>query len=257
MFQVSENFRSAIKQNMRSYEWSGLITTKGGKKYTFSSEDIVKGSGYIKWQCCSDAEIELGSVYASEMGISLFSQIDRYSLFEAEVKLFYTLLLSDGTRETIPMGIFEVTEANRKIKTLELKGYDYMLRFDKSIKLDSSSGTPYQFLKAACDACKVTMAQTVNEISAMPNGKTTLGIYSDNDIESFRDLIFYIAQILGGFCQIDRYGRLVIKQYENTAVWTVPQDSRFDSSYSDFVTRYTAVSSTNLPAKTRDRKSVV
>ncbi len=33
------------------------------------------------------------------------------------------------------------------------------------------------------------MAQTVAEISALPNGKTTLGIYSDNDIETFRDLV--------------------------------------------------------------------
>ena len=249
MFQVSEGFKSAIRQNTREYEWSGTITTKGGKEYAFTSKDIVKGSGYIKWQCCSDSEIELGTVYSSEMGISLFSEIDRYSLFDAQVRLYYTLTLSGGKKETIPMGIFEVTEANRKIKTLELKGYDYMLRFDKTLKLESSSGTPYQFLKAACDACKVTLAQTNNEISDMPNGKTTLGIYADNDIETFRDLIFYVAQLLGGFCQIDRYGRLVIKHYGNAAIWTVPQTSRFDSSYSDFITRYTAVSSTNLPAK--------
>ena len=94
------------------------------------------------------------------------------------------------------MGIYEVSEANRKVRTLELKGYDHMLRFEKTLKLESSSGTPYQFLKAACDACKVEMAQTVAEISVLPNGKTTLGIYSDNDIETFRDLVFYVAQVL-------------------------------------------------------------
>lgn len=70
-------------------------------------------------------------------------------------------------------------------------------------------------------------------------------MYADNDMETFRDLIFYVAQVLGCFCQIDRYGRLVLKQYGNTPVWNVPQKERFDSSYSDFVTRYTAVSSTN------------
>ena len=57
-------------------------------------------------------------------------------------------------------------------------------------------------LKVACDSCKVEMAQTVNEISAMPNGKMTLGIYADNDIETFRDLIFYVAQVLGGFVRL-------------------------------------------------------
>ena len=213
---------------------------------------MVKGSGYIKWQCCSSSEIELGTVYAAEMGISLFSEIDRYTLEDAAIRLYYSLTLSDGAVETIPMGIFEVSEANRKVRTLEIKAYDYMLRFEKTLKLESSSGTPYQFLKAACDACKVEMAQTVAEINALPNGKTTLGIYSDNDIETFRDLIYYVAQVLGCFCQIDRYGKLVLKKYGNTSVWNVPQKERFDSSYSDFVTRYTAISSTNQISQTAE-----
>lgn len=252
MFEVSEKFKNAVRQNTRKYEWYGIITTKGGKTYKFSAKDIVKGSGYIKWQCCSSSEIELGTVYAAEMGISLFSEIDRYTLEDAAIRLYYSLTLSDGAVESIPMGIFEVSEANRKVRTLEIKAYDYMLRFEKTLKLESSSGTPYQFLKAACDACKVEMAQTVAEINALPNGKTTLGIYSDNDIETFRDLIYYVAQVLGCFCQIDRYGKLVLKKYGNTSVWNVPQKERFDSSYSDFVTRYTAISSTNQISQTAE-----
>ena len=252
MIEVSEKFKNAVRQNTRKYEWYGSITTKAGKVHEFTAKDIVKGSGYIKWQCCSNTEIELGTVYAAEMGISLFSEIDRYTLEDAEVRLYYRLTLLDGTTESIPMGIYEVSEANRKVRTLELKGYDHMLRFEKSLKLESSSGTPYQFLKAACGACKVEMAQTVAEISALPNGRTTLGIYSDNDIETFRDLIFYVAQVLGCFCQIDRYGKLVLKRYGNESVWNVEQKERFDSSYSDFVTRYTAVSSTNQISQTAE-----
>ena len=252
MFEVSEKFKNAVRQNTRKYGWYGTITTKGGKTYKFSAKDIVKGSGYIKWQCCSSSEIELGTVYAAEMGISLFSEIDRYTLEDAAIRLYYSLTLSDGAVESIPMGIFEVSEANRKVRTLEIKAYDYMLRFEKTLKLESSSGTPYQFLKAACDACKVELAQTVAEINALPNGKTTLGIYSYNDIETFRDLIYYVAQVLGCFCQIDRYGKLVLKKYGNTSVWNVPQKERFDSSYSDFVTRYTAISSTNQISQTAE-----
>ena len=245
MFEVSEKFKNAVRQNTRKYEWYGSITTKAGMVYEFGAKDIVKGSGYIKWQCCSDTEIELGTVYAAEMGITLFSEIDRYTLEDAAVRLYYSLTLMDETIETIPMGIFEISEANRKVRTLEIKAYDYMLRFEKTLKIEASSGTPYQFLKMACDACKVEMAQTVAQISDLPNGKRTLGIYADNDMETFRDLIFYVAQLLGCFCQIDRYGKLVLKQYGNTPVWNVPQKERYDSSYSDFVTRYTAISSTN------------
>lgn len=245
MFAVSEEFKRAVRQNTRKYEWHGSITTKAGKVHPFGAGDIVKGSGYIRWQCCPDTEIALGTVYAAEMGISLFSGVDRYTLDGARIEVFYSLALPGGGVETIPMGLFEVSEANRKARTLELKAYDYMLRFEKDLKLEASSGTPYQFLKAACDACKVEMAQTVAEISGFPNGKTTLGIYPDNDIGTFRDLIYYVAQAVGCFCRIDRHGRLELRQYGDSPVWSVPQEERYDSSYSDFVTRYTAVSSTN------------
>ena len=42
-------------------------------EYPFDQEDIVKGSGYITAQCCGNSEIELGAVYAAEMGISLLN----------------------------------------------------------------------------------------------------------------------------------------------------------------------------------------
>lgn len=137
MYPVSDAFMQAIESNTRKYSWSGTITAKNKKTYDFTNEDIVKGSGYITRQCCGSSEIELGSVYAAEMGITLFSDIDRYTLDGAEIRLWFHLTLADGSVETIPMGVFEVSEANRNIKTLELKAYDYMLRFDKELKLNA------------------------------------------------------------------------------------------------------------------------
>jgi len=246
MYPVSEAFLWAVESNTRKYYWTGTVTTKAHQVYEFGPEDIVKGSGYITRQCCGSAEIELGTVYAAEMGITLLSSIDRYTLEGAEVRLFYHLFLEDGSVEIVPMGIFEVSEANRNIKTLELKAYDYMLRFDEPLKLDAAGGTAYNFLFAACTACKVELAQTKAEIDALPNGKETLGIYAENDMETYRDLLHYVAQVLGCVCQINREGKLLLVPYKNTADATIPARERFSSSYSDFVTRYTAISSTNM-----------
>ena len=245
MYPVSEKFLEQIDSNSRNYYWTGTITTKSKKTYDFGNDDIVKGSGYITRSCCGSSEIELGAVYAAEMGITLLSTIDRYTLDGAEVKLFFHLVFPDKTEETIPMGIFEVTEANRNIKTIEIKAYDYMLRFDKKLNLESSSGTPYNFLNVICNTCKVALAHTQAEIDKMTNGKETLGIYSENDIETYRDLLFYVAQVLGCVCQINREGKLELIPYGNTAIRTIEAKHRYDSSYSDFVTRYTAISSTN------------
>lgn len=246
MYPVSDAFLQAIKSNTRNFYWSGTIVTKNKKAYNFTNKDIVQGSGYITRQCCGSSEIELGSVYAAEMGISLFSDIDRYTLEDAEIRLYFHLTLADSTVEKIPMGVFEVTEANRNIKTLEIKAYDHMLRFEKTLKLNASSGTAYSFLLMACTECKVELAQTKAEIEALPNGKETLGVYADNDMESYRDLIYYVAQVLGYVCQINRKGELELIPYGNTPVVEVESKHRFESSYSDFVTRYTAVSSTNM-----------
>lgn len=245
MYPVSDAFLQAVQMKTRHYYWTGKITTTGGAVYEFGPGDIVKGSGYISAQCCGSSEIELGTVYAAEFGISLFSSIDRYTLKDAKVELFYHLELVDGTYETVPMGIFEVSEANRKVRTLELKGYDYMLRFERSFNGFETIGTPYDFIALCCKACKVEMEQTQAEIEAMTNGTQVLSIYTENDIETYRDCLYYVGQVLAGFFVINREGKLELRKYGMTAVQTYEAKHRFSSSFSDFITRYTAVNSTN------------
>lgn len=220
--------------------------------YEFSPEDIVKGSGYISAQCCGSSELELGTVYSAEFGIRLFSEINRYTLKDAKVEPVYHLDLGDGTEEAVPMGIFEVSEANRTGKVLELKGYDYMLRFERNFAATQTTGTPYDFISLCCKACSVEMAQTQAQIEAMPNGTETLSIYLDNDIETYRDCLFYVGQILAGFFVINRVGKLELRQYGMTVVQTYKAEHRFSSSFSDFITRYTAVSSTNKKTETAE-----
>ena len=264
MYPVSNAFLQAVQENTRKYYWTGKITTKNGVVYNFDDEDIVKGSGYISSQCCGSTEIELGTVYSAEMGITLLSDIDRYTLEDALVELTYHLRISrsrdsadldddydqtvesDGIYEAIPMGVFEVSEANRTVKCLELKAYDYMLRFEKDFNGFETVGKAYDFIHLCCEACHVEFASTQADIEAMPNGDTGLSIYTDNDIETYRDVLYYVGQVLGGFFCINREGQLELKKYGNTSVMTVAGRHRFSSSFSDFITRYTAVSSTNM-----------
>ena len=256
MYPVSEAFLQAVQGNTRHYYWTGRITTAAGAVYGFTQEDIVKGSGYISGQCCGGSEIELGTVYAAEMGISLYLPVDRYTLEDAQVELFYHLRLADGSYEEVPMGIFEVSEANRTAHFLELKAYDYMLRFERDFNGFESVGTAYGFMELCAKACKVELAQTEAEIGAMPNGSEVLSIYAENDIETYRDVLYFVAQVLGGFFCINRAGKLELRKYGDSPVAEVLQRHRFSSSFSDFVTRYTAVSSTNLRTQTAEYYAV-
>lgn len=246
MYAVSNAFLNAVKANTRKYYWTGRITTKGGTVYDFDQNDIVKGSGYINTQCCGSTEIELGTVYAAEMDISLFSDIDRYTLPDAIVTLTYHLQVEGGTYEAVPMGIFEVSEANRKAKCLEIKAYDYMVRFEKNFNGYESVGNTYDFMTLCANSCAVELEQDRETIEAMPNGNIPLSIYTDNDIETYRDVLYYVGQVLGGFFVINRSGKLELRKYRNTSDLLVERKHRFTSSFSDYITRYTAVSSTNL-----------
>lgn len=252
MYPVSDGFLRAVKSNTRKYYWTGTIVTKAGVSYEFGAKEIVKGSGYITRQCCGSTEIELGTVYAAEMGITLLSDIDRYTLEDALVSLVFHLVLADGSVEDVPMGIFEVSEANRLAKCLELKAYDFMLRFDRSFNGFETVGTPYDFIALCCKMCRVEFANNRAEIDAMPNGGETLSVYMENDIETCRDVLFYVAQVLGGFFVINREGKLELKKYGTEPVMKVEQRHRFSSSFSDFITRYTAVSSTNKRTQTAE-----
>lgn len=256
MYSVSDSYKTAIQDNTRSFTWSGTITTKAGRVYPFENKDIVKGSGYVTRQCSGSSEIELGSVYAAELGISLFSDVDRYSLEDAEVRLDFHMSLPDGSTEDVPMGIFYVAEANRQIKTLELKAYDAMLNFEKAYNKDQSSGYPFDFLTAMSTSCHVELAQTQAEIEALPNGTELLGVYPDNDIETWRDFLHYLSQALCCFAFINREGKLQLVQYTAAPVVTVNSTHRYSSSFSDFVTRYTAINSTNKRTNTAEYYSL-
>ena len=252
LYPVSEAFLQAVQENTRRYYWTGKITTTKGVVYEFGPEDIVKGSGYISSQCCNGTEIELGTVYSAEMGITLLTDIDRYTLEDALVELFYHLRLPDGSYEEVPMGIFEVSEANRKIRCLELKAYDFMLRFERSFNGFETVGNAYDFMELCSKACKVELAQSREVIEAIPNGSEMLSIYTENDIETYRDVLYYVGQVLGGFFCINREGKLELRKYGNSPVMTVQSKHRFTSSFSDFITRYTAVSSTNMKTQTAE-----
>ena len=251
MYPVSEAFLQAVQENTRRYYWTGKITTKAGVVHEFTEKDIVKGSGYISSQCCGSTEIELGTVYSTEMGITLLSEIDRYTLEDALIEPFYHLLVDDGY-ETIPMGIYEISEANRSIRCLEIKAYDYMLRFEKNFNVTETIGNAYEIVAMCCKACKVELAHTQAEMEAMPNGSTVLSIYTENDIETYRDVLFYIGQVLGGFFCINREGKLELRKYGNEPVMDISNKQRFSSSFSDFITRYTAISSTNMKTQTAE-----
>ena len=127
-----------------------------------------------------------------------------------------------------------------------------MLRFEKDFNVTDTIGNAYEIVSMCCKACKVELAHTQAEMEALPNGTTVLSIYSENDIETYRDVLYYIGQVLGGFFCINREGNLELRKYGNEPVMNISNKQSFSSSFSDFITRYTAVSSTSMKTQTTE-----
>ena len=89
MYEVSEKYKEAIRSQSRKFKWYGTITTPTGKVYHFTEKDIVKGSGTLTRSCSGSTSLEMGSVYAAELDISLFLNVDRYSLYDAVIDLYF------------------------------------------------------------------------------------------------------------------------------------------------------------------------
>ena len=267
MYEVSDQYRDTIRRRSRKYEWRGTITTKTGRVYSFASKDIVKGSGTLTRSCSGSTAFELGSVYAAELVISLFLDADRYSLYDAVIDLYFVCKHRTQRRwndlsgfswnalrtfrwdyqyssEEIPMGRFVISEATRTLTVLQLKAYDYMLKFDKDLVSSGSARTPYEWLKFACDACKVSLGVTEEQVAAMPNGTRSLVWTNLEEDKTYRDLIAQVATVLCGVCQINRSGALVVIPFSRTPIMDIPSSWRYSSKIADYITRYTGLYAT-------------
>ncbi|MBF0710458.1 MULTISPECIES: hypothetical protein [unclassified Gemella] len=246
MFNTSSEYKKQILEDTRLIKYRGEIYTKDGKRYDFTERDIIKGSGYIRNDSSEKNSLEIASVYAGELGLSLLTNIDRYSLKDAQVKLYSSLKLKSGRFEEIPLGIFNIFEANRSKQILEITAYDNMIKLEKESNDLQLTGSPYDLAKFISEKCDLELAQTQEWFDLSLNNKETISIYPDNDIETYRDIVSYLAQILGSFATIDRYGRLEFRKYNTELVRNYGIKNRFTSTFSDFETRFTAVNSSNI-----------
>ena len=73
MYPTSEAYKTAIAKNVRDVKITGTITLKDSTVINITDEDIVLGSLYFSEQCVSGEDIEVGNVYASELGLALTS----------------------------------------------------------------------------------------------------------------------------------------------------------------------------------------
>lgn len=249
MYGVSAEYISAMNSPIQKHEISGTI---GGVNFT--SSDILYGSMTVQNQCSDSKDLSVGSVYVGVLKFTLISDLNikRGTWLGKEIRLNFSQLVNEAEDvwETIPVGVYIVSEANHSEKGVEVTAYDFMQKLDKDYPATATNGTVFDIMTLVCSKCGVEFGLTKEETEALPNGKFILGIYPDNDCKTWRDIVHYLAQVVGGFATAGRDGKILLKSFGNPTGFVVDATKRLTGSkFSDYTTNYTGLSVVNMAEK--------
>lgn len=241
MYNVSNDYLSKINSGIIK---SKITFTVSGSNTIYGDDNILKGSFSITNQSTDTKDVVLGAVYVGQLTATLRGvSVPRNSWRNVVITPSFSLEIANNTWESVPLGVYVVSEATHSKSGTQIKAYDNMSKFDKAMSMNQSSGYLYDFLALACQACNVTLGQTEQELKALPNGSTVFQYFSKSDVETWRDLISWVAQTCGGFATINRAGQLEIRTYGSEAVKTFsPQERITGGEFSDYTTHYTGIS---------------
>ena len=242
MYSVSNKFKNAIKASNRKSTIYGVLTTSNGTEYLLNDGNIIKDSLYITNQIVNNNKLTFGAVYAGECGLVINSTIDRYSLFGARLELTFMLELNDGTEELLPLGVFNVDTPERIGSKIKLTAVDNMSKFDITVNEDVN-GRWYELLAYVADKCGVELAQTQAELEAL-HVNVTNQIYTiqQDRIDTYRDVLSFLAMVICANATIDNAGKLKMVQYATSACDSNNGSTRLNNcKFSDYTTRYAGV----------------
>lgn len=247
MYAVSDEYKDAMKKPVQRFRMTGTVAEK-----QFTDENILKGSFSITNQCCDDAEMKIGQVYVGELNVTLTNlNLEKYSMMDKAIKPVFGRMLESAEYQDIPLGVFNISEAEWTAAGLVIKAYDNMSKLDKACTVTASIGKPYELALLACESCEVELGTTEEEFAVFANGGEILSMFPENDVETWRDFVSWIAQTCACFATCDRSGKIIFRSYGREIVDTIDPQHRFSGgSFSDYETRYTGVSVVNIADKT-------
>lgn len=246
MYQVSQAYLTALSQPVRKYK----IRISIGNKVV-DENNIRKGTFFVTNQCSDETQLQIGQVYVGELGVTLFDTgIGRYEWNKKEMLPYFGLVLADDSVEYIPLGRFIVSKAEWSADGVKITAYDYMQKFDSSCTLTIKKTSLYKLASLACSVCGVELGTTESEFRQLPNGLEEINTYDENDISTWRDVLYWVAQTSATFATIGRDGKLYFRKFLQNVVERVDDTGRYvGATFSDFKTRYTGISVVDQKAK--------
>lgn len=253
MYPVTEAFLAELRKHTRVEHVRGSIGSA-----LFTDSNVL--SMNLTNRCSDTADITFGSAYIGQLEATFVNvAIPRGSWGGKTISLFWGVEIYDEDTETtstewLPVGLFEISSAEWTDMGVNIVANDYMMKLDKTFTgVQTQSGGIYDFASYACLQCGLTFGMTRDEVeTTLPNGDQILGLYEENDIKTWRDLMSWLAQSAGGFVTADRDGSIVIRSFANSTVvdeWGAVERI-VGTVFSDYETLYDGISVVNIEDQT-------
>lgn len=208
MFDVTDTYKTLIKQPTRYVGISGAVKLRSGTVVQFTDKNIVPGSLSITDRLNRRGDFRPGGVYSSGLSIGFTGLFARTNdLDGAVIRLNYLIYpnaeMKTSEAHTVPLGRFYVdgSTIKRTRSTVRLKADDGLMLFD--VPATERSGTLYELVIGACAAAGVGFAMSQEQFEALPNATLSATINTAR-IQNERDLLMYVGMITGSFARITR-----------------------------------------------------
>lgn len=242
MISISDNLNEYLNKTTRlegQYVRAEIIT-KSGVKYLISDDELSGGTVKLNKKSVSGSSFDIGECYINNATITIIDKKNKFSdnFNNAEMSLFFGVKNESlGLDEEIQVGKFIIpTDTTiRKIASIQLTGDSVLSKLDLYTNGVTTSGTPYDLVLWCCDMCEVELALTEDEFNALSeNTKYTFYISKNTPISTYRDVIMYVSQIIGGFATDTNDGKLTFKTYNaSNSVFNINNDTIASSKLGD------------------------
>ncbi len=248
MYSVSEAYQSKMFDQIQTHKLTGIIDN-----VSFDDGDVI-GVSYTNR--CTEKKVALGSVNIGTLKLTFLTDIlNRGEYYGKTITLSDSLYLGldeneDPVWESVPLGTFYIAEAVWTASGIDITAYDCLSKLDEPLNISETSSKIYGFCTYIAGETNTQFGMTEEECALLPNGTEVIAPYEEANLETFRDLLSALAQMVGGFAYADKDGTWKLKPFNNTSVVTIPKNRRMTgSSFSDYETYYDAVSFTDVEAK--------
>ena len=213
----------------------------GNVGFTFSASDILQDTISISHQVSSSNDITIGGVFLGCLKLTFLPSVTSTRTAsgywtQGMISLYYEEETGHGESESGLLGWESVKVGDYYIKDavfnglfLDITAYDGMCLFDIKVE-EELGGKFYDMISRA-----VGRAQSLFDISLQlgipdrelfemvyPNANMVFSIYVENDIVTYRDLLYWIGVSVGGFFWVDRDGYLRCFSYHPD--WALKED---------------------------------